>query len=133
MQALAGAKAWHVHLSRPLLRAETGAAGAYLQARALICYQGSPKRLDGWHCSKACTATLHEAVLPILVVPACLLAVQHTSPVTCDSLMALFGAKARCIPVRVVFISKVSCIPFHINLMSILLMLHMGLLLLLAT
>ena len=41
-----------MHLSRAILQAETGQAGAYLQARALTCDEGFPKRVDGRHCSK---------------------------------------------------------------------------------
>ena len=116
---------WRCKLERP--------AGEDLQARALTCDEGFPKRVDGRHCSNACTATLDEAVLPLLVVPAYLLALRNRHPATCDLLMAFSGAKACCNSVYVVLSSNVLlCIPFHIKPMSIFLMLHMSLLLLLA-
>ena len=132
MQALAGARHDMCILSRAVLQAETRPASSYLQARALICYEGFPTRLNGWHCSNACTANVDEAVDPVLVVPACLVALRHRPPPNCDSQMALSGAKACCIPVHMVLSSKVSCITFHIKPMSIGLMLQMSLLLLLA-
>ena len=112
-----------------LAQAETGPFGAYLQATALTCYEGFLTCLVSCRCSNACTATPDKTLLPFVVVPARLLALRHRAAATCVSLIPLPMAKVCCILVRVIPSGKACCIPIHIMLMSIILLLHTGLLL----